>query len=98
VISLKTKDKSKISDKLMKNLFDLEYQKYLQYHTITIITMFTYFVGFLIAIITNQINTVLKWSLSLIISILVFIIGLIILKKFNNDLDKTYKKIKKLKI
>ena len=82
----------------MKNLFDLEYQKYLQYHTITIITMFTYFVGFLIAIITNQINTVLKWSLSLIISILVFIIGLIILKKFNNDLDKTYKKIKKLKI
>jgi len=82
----------------MKNLLDLEYQKYLQYHTITIITMFTYFVGFLIAIITNQINTVLKWSLSLIVSILVFFIGLIILKKFNKDLDKTYEKIKKLKI
>ena len=88
----------KISDKLKKNLFDLEYQKYLQYFTITIITIFTYLVGFLISVITNQINTTVEWVLAIFISILVLIIGVFILYKFKRDLSKIYKKIESLKI
>ncbi len=43
-------------DFLKKNLLDLEYQKYLQYFTTTIVAMFTFAIGILIAIFTGQLT------------------------------------------
>lgn len=41
---------------LQKNLLDLEYQKYLQYLNTTIVAMFTFAIGILIAIFTGQLT------------------------------------------
>ncbi len=43
-------------DLLQKNRLDLEYQKNLQYFTTTIVAMFTFAIGILIAIFTGQLT------------------------------------------
>ncbi len=48
----------KLSPKVKKNLLDLHYNKYLQYYTTSIIIIFTYFIGLVIALWTKQID----WS------------------------------------
>ncbi len=45
-----------IPDKIKKNILDLNYNKYLQYYNTSIIIVFTYIVGILIALITKQID------------------------------------------
>lgn len=49
-------EKEILSDKVKKNLLDLEYNKNLQYQLICIITVITYIVGLAIAFITKQID------------------------------------------
>ncbi len=39
-----------------KNLLDLQYTKYLQYFTTSLIIIFTYFIGIAIAILTKQVD------------------------------------------
>jgi len=48
--------KQKTSKTIKKNLLDLEYTTHLQYVNTTIVVMFTYLVGLLIAMFTNQIS------------------------------------------
>lgn len=89
--------KKKISNNIKKNLLDIKYQTYLQYHSITVITMFTYLVGFLIALITNQINTTDEWTLAITITVIFYIISFIILDKFKKELKNIYLTIENLK-
>ncbi len=46
----------RLPDKVRKNLLDLNYNKYLQYFTTSIILFFTYIIAVLVGFITKQIN------------------------------------------
>jgi len=41
---------------LKKNILDLNYQKYLQHYVVSLIILFTYLIGVVIAFLTKQIN------------------------------------------
>lgn len=66
-----------------KNIPDLEYSKYLQYYTTTIIIMFTYLIGTAIAIITKQVDYNNIFYLILLITVSTLTIGLCVLLLFN---------------
>ncbi len=81
-----------------KNILDLEYQKYLQNHTTTIIIVFTYVIGVIIALITKQVNINNNKQLFTIGTLSALIIGvsLIMLKKWKDQLKVITEKIKNL--
>ena len=81
-----------------KNLLDLYYQKNIQYKTTTIIILFTYFIGILIAFLTRQLSITNKLDMMLIAtwSIIVIGIGVLFLNEFNYHLKRIPEEIKKL--
>ena len=81
-----------------KNLLDLYYQKYVQYKVTTIIVMFTYFIGMLIAFLTKQLDITSSLDLIFagIISVGVFGVCINFLIEFNYHLKKIPEEIKKL--
>ncbi|MFA5173703.1 MAG: hypothetical protein WC438_00815 [Candidatus Pacearchaeota archaeon] len=89
-----------LSENLKKNLLDLKYNKYLQYHNTCIIILFTYFIGVIIAYVTNQINykAFNENLLAGIISIIIIFFILILISNFNEHLENITNEIKKLKL
>ncbi len=83
-----------------KNLLDLQYSKYLQYYTTTIIILFTYGIGVAIALITRQIDvsSVRQMLLVSLVSSAVVSIIVILLIGFKGHLGNITHEIKKLKI
>ena len=45
-----------MDSKILKNLLDLEYNKYLQIYHTSIVLLFSFLIGVLIALLTNQID------------------------------------------
>ncbi|MBS3152556.1 hypothetical protein J4230_04055 [Candidatus Woesearchaeota archaeon] len=88
------------SEKIKKNLLDLEYNKNLQYLNTCIVLLFTYFIGIIIAIFTNQINYNNWRSISLTVVLsLIFLctfLGFVIHFRFATKEIKL--KIRKLKL
>ena len=81
-----------------KNTLDLMHQRYLQYKIAVIIIIFSYIIGVMIALLTNQIsllNTVQAVYL-FFISVVVFIFGYLLLVKFNNKLNEIIREIEGL--
>ncbi|MEA3515269.1 MAG: hypothetical protein U9R34_07350 [Nanoarchaeota archaeon] len=89
-----------LSDKIKKNLLDLQYNKYLQYYNTSIIILFTYIIGVAIAFITKQINykSMNEVGLAGIISIAVISIIVIFMLRMRDHIQNIPNKIKKLKL
>ena len=82
-----------------KNLLDLNYQKYLQYYMGTIIIMFTYSIGIVVAFLTKEIE-IKNWFQLLVISLLsvIFMIASVkLLIKFSKKLNQITQEIISLK-
>ncbi|MBI4983125.1 hypothetical protein HZC32_00570 [Candidatus Woesearchaeota archaeon] len=89
-----------ISDKVKKNLLDLQYNKYLQYYNTAIIILFTYFIGVFIAFITKQIDISKPGQfLSLsVISISTTVLIILFMLRFKSHQQNILGEIKNLKI
>jgi len=85
---------------IKKNILDLHYNKNLQYFNTTIIIIFTYFIGLIIALLTKQINLFDNGQLYLLalISIVVLSILSILLLYFKGNMKKIITEISKLNI
>lgn len=83
---------------IRKNLLDLEYQKYLQYHIATVIILFTYFIGVGIALLTKQIRTddYNQFIILILLSSLVIGISVLSLHSFSINLRRINEEIKRL--
>lgn len=49
-------ERKELSPTAKKNILDLHYNRYTQQYNTSIIILFTYFIGLLIALITRQVN------------------------------------------
>ena len=89
-----------ISDKVKKNLLDLQYNKYLQYYNTSIIILFTYFIGVGIAFITKQIDIgEPRQFLSLsVMSISIAVLVILSMLRFKNHQQNILDEIKSLNI
>ncbi len=89
-----------LSDKVKKNLLDLQYNKYLQYYNTSIIILFTYFIGVGIAFIAKQIDIgEPRQFLSLmVISISITVLIILSMLRFKNHQQNILDEIKNLKI
>ena len=81
-----------------ENLLNLYYHKNLHYKNTTIIILFTYITGIIVAFLTNQLDITNNIDLIFIITLstAVFTIGILFLNEFNYHLKKIPKEIKKL--
>ena len=89
-----------LSDKIKKNLLDLQYNKYLQYYNTSIIILFTYIIGVAIAFITKQINykNMNEIGLVAIISIAVISMIVIFMLEMKDHIKNIPNEIKMLKL
>lgn len=89
-----------ISDRVKKNLLDLQYNKYLLYYNTSIILLFTYFIGVTIAFITKQISYKNINQLLLVTAISITVISFIIsfMLRFKEHLTNILQEVKKLKL
>jgi len=89
-----------LNHKIKKNLLDLHYNKYLQYHTATIIILFTYFIGVAVAFITKQIDykNASQVMLVSLISIIILSTLAILMLNFKGHLKNILEEVKRLKI
>jgi len=87
-----------IKPTLRKNILDLEYNKYLQYYTTSIILLFTYVIGIAIALLTRQIdyNNSFHMVFSATISFFIIIFVLVLISNFRRELIIIPKEIMKL--
>ena len=83
---------------IRKNLLDLHYQKNLQYYNITIVILFTYFVGLGIAAVTGEVKfgDFSDMAVVGILSIAVLGIGTVFLLRFRYHLKRIPEEIKRL--
>lgn len=84
---------------IKKNILDIEYNKYLQFLTSSIIILFTYFIGLFIALITRGIDYTNKNHLILmvIISIAFISIATILLLRFKRKMRNIIIELENLK-
>ena len=89
-----------VSDNVKKNLFDLEYNKNLQYFNTIIILVFAYIIGIIIAFLTHQIDYENGYQLlfTFFISIIFLIISSVLMIVFRTRLRIIISEIKELKI
>jgi len=89
-----------MNDKIKKNLFDLDYNKYLQYFNTCIIIIFIYIIGLLIAIFIKQIDISKTNELLFLtfISLIFFLVILSVLLKLKYNLKNITEEIKKLNL
>lgn len=89
-----------LSDPIKKSLLQLAYSRYLQFFNTTIIIGFSFFIGIIIAFLTNQLDyqNVNHWILVGFISSIVFFFVLIFGNKFYTHLETMKEEVKKLKI
>lgn len=92
--------KKDLNDKIKKNLLDLNYNKYLQYYTTTIIILFTFFIGLTLAFITKQIdyNNISQMILTAFISAIILSVLVILMLNFRSHIKNIPEEVKKLKI
>ncbi|HIH26053.1 hypothetical protein J4476_04030 [Candidatus Woesearchaeota archaeon] len=85
---------------IKKNLLDLEYNKNLQYFNTTIVILFTYIIGLVIAFVTKQIDVKNNIQLSIvtIISLILIFVLLVFLVLIKDSMKKVISQIKELKI
>ncbi|MEK6948163.1 MAG: hypothetical protein AABX19_02870 [Nanoarchaeota archaeon] len=88
------------SDKIKKNLLDLEYNKNLQYLNTTIVILFTYIIGLIIAFITKQIDIKNNIQLSIvtIVSLTLTFLLFAVLILIKDSMKRILFDIKQLKI
>ncbi len=82
---------------LQKNLLDLEYQKYLQYLNTTIVAMFTFAIGILIAIFTDQLTRPEMVILVIALGFVGYTFLFWLLFQFKERMDAIKEEIMKLK-
>ncbi|MBS3174650.1 hypothetical protein J4440_02110 [Candidatus Woesearchaeota archaeon] len=89
-----------MNDKIKKNLFDLDYNKYLQYFNTCIIIIFIYIIGLLVAIFIKQIDISKTNELLFLtfISLIFFLVILSVLLKLKYNLKNITEEIKKLNL
>ena len=89
-----------MDNKIRKNLLDLEYNKYLQYYNTSVIIFFTYLIGMIVVLFTNQIKyeNYLQLSLFILLSILVIGTVYILLSNFKMHLRRIPEEIIKLNL
>ena len=92
-------DWSKLSDKIKKNVLDINYTKYLQYQITAVIVSITFFVGIFVAFITKQLNpdNILQMSIAGFFSIIVLTPCAYYFLESRKHLRIIPKEIKKLK-
>jgi len=83
-------------DLLKKNLLDLEYQKYLQYSTTTIVAMFTFAIGIIIAIFTDQLTRQEMIIFVIILSFMVYAFLFWLLFRFRERMNGILEEILQL--
>ncbi|MBI3035699.1 hypothetical protein HYY71_05245 [Candidatus Woesearchaeota archaeon] len=90
----------RISERIKKNLLDMEYHKYLQYYNTSVIILFTYFIAVVIAFVTKQIDYSNLRQLMFVGLLSIGFVGLIIflMLKLKENLTRIPKEIKKLKL
>lgn len=83
---------------IKKNILDLHYNKYLQWHNTTIVIAITYGVGITLGFITGQINLHSKIQILSVVasSMAVTASMMFLVKKFRYHLKKIPQEIKKL--
>jgi len=93
-------EKEELSEKIKKNLLDLQYNKYLQYYNTSIILLFTYFIGVAIAFLTRQvsINNVRQLFLVTITTVMVTSFIILLMLHFKNHQENIFEEIKKLEL
>ena len=89
-----------MNDKIKKNLFDLDYNKYLQYFNTCIIIIFIYIIGLLVAIFIKQIDISKTNELLFLtfISLIFFLVILSVLLNLKYNLKNITEEIKKLNL
>ncbi|MDD5086319.1 MAG: hypothetical protein PHV16_01060 [Candidatus Nanoarchaeia archaeon] len=89
-----------ISDKVKKNLLDLNYNKYLQYFNTSIILLFTYIIALMVGFITRQINynNLGQMIMVAVVSIIVISVLLLLMQKFRGHQRMIFNEIRKLRI
>ena len=88
------------SNTIKKNILDLQYNKYLQYFNTIIVLLFTYFIGLIIAFLTDQIDFSIPSNVYLLSSgsSLFFIILVLLLLRFKYKMNQIIEEVKQLKI
>jgi hypothetical protein len=82
---------------LRKNPLDLHYTRNLQYKNTTIMVLFTYIIGILIAFLTKQLTlAAIDMLFVSMLSITVICVGILFLNEFNYHLKRIPGEIKKL--
>jgi sulfite exporter TauE/SafE len=91
--------RKRLPDKIKKNILDLQYNKYLQYYNTSVMVLFTYIIGIIIALITHQVNYNSSVQMILVSFISVAIISVIVLvmSKFRYQMANIFIQIKKLR-
>lgn len=91
---------AKLSEQSKKNILDLQYAKYLQYFNTSIIIIFTYFIGLVIALFTKQINLAdIRHLFLLVLASSLFLIVIIyLLLRFKYRMKNVIEEIKKLNL
>ena len=89
-----------ISDKIRKNLLDLQHTKYIQYFNTCVILLFTYFIGLVISFFTKQIDYSNREQVILIIftSVVFFVIMGTLLIKFNLRVKSIMREVTQLRL
>ena len=89
-----------MSDQKKKNKYDLDYNKYCQFFNTTIIILATFFIGFLLSILTKQIEIGVNTPFIFVISTFIVILSISVyfLIEFYNKMKEIMGNIDKLKI
>lgn len=91
---------TELSDKIKKNLLDLQYSRYLQYYNTSIIILSTYIIGVIIGFVTKQIDYKNEGQLVLVglISVGVVTFILLLMLRFKDHQEKIISEVKKLNL
>jgi len=97
VIDLETK---RVSSKIKKNLLDMYYNKNLQYVNTSIVLIFTYFIGILIAFVTEQIDLKNNIQIMLIGVASIFFLSImsILVQRFRSNMKLATREISRLNL
>ena len=91
---------NELPEGLKKNILDLHHNKNLQYFNTSVIIIFTYFIGVIIALLTGQIDITDSRHLFLLGLFSIVLLGflVILLLHFKNNMRKAIKEIGRLKL
>ncbi len=88
------------TEPVKKNLLDLQYNKYLQYYTTSVILLFTFLIGVVIAFFTKQLSLVDMRQMLLVGVFSIIVLGVIssCMLYFRSHQEKIIEEIKKLNL